>query len=366
MSHPVTPMDTAIWHVAGIHFEVNRKQQSGATLVRGPHGESFRLGATETWILQSCNGITVNQLMSRCSTGSVNSLVVPVVDMALRHGLLTCKHVSATGTAKESVIGRLFKLVSFAPILVVNPSNLLDRMHGRVGFLLYGAGVRWLALLNMILGLVALLNAIVRQTPGSFLATLRVSPASEVAIAAAMLVTLILHEVAHGLTLVHYGGRVDKMGIGLLCLVPVPYTDVTGVWLLTNRRQRINVLAAGIIFQIQTSAFACVLTLTPFADTHPEVRSDLFIYAALNFLLVVFNLNPLLKLDGHWLLAAVRGDSRQFSAAIEASAGVLVRGRTLGRRELIFGLFGLMAVLYTFWSVLSWLWVLWNLVRPGV
>lgn len=56
----------------------------------------------------------------------------------------------------------------------------------------------------------------------------------------------VLHELGHAYTAKRYNCRVPTMGVALLVLYPVLYTDTTDAWCLTSREQRLRVGAAGI------------------------------------------------------------------------------------------------------------------------
>ena len=53
----------------------------------------------------------------------------------------------------------------------------------------------------------------------------------------AMVAVKIAHELGHALVAKHYGLRVSSMGIALLVLFPVLYTDNTDAWRLTDQRK---------------------------------------------------------------------------------------------------------------------------------
>ena len=49
-----------------------------------------------------------------------------------------------------------------------------------------------------------------------------------------MIAVKIAHELGHALVAKHYGLRVSSMGVALLVLFPVLYTDNTDAWRLTT------------------------------------------------------------------------------------------------------------------------------------
>ena len=123
------------------------------------------------------------------------------------------------------------------------------------------------------------------------------------------------HELGHAFTALRFGCRVPSMGICLLVMFPVLYTDVTDAWRLRDRRQRLSIGSAGIIVEL---AVACLATfLWPFL---PEgvFKSLAFSIATIGWVLsLAVNLNPLMRFDGYYLFADALGvenlQSRSFA-----------------------------------------------------
>ena len=65
-----------------------------------------------------------------------------------------------------------------------------------------------------------------------------------------IMVVVCLHELGHAFTLKHYGGVVPEMGLLFLCLIPGCYTDTTDQYSLVRRKQRVLVVAAGVLVQV--------------------------------------------------------------------------------------------------------------------
>ncbi len=115
----------------------------------------------------------------------------------------------------------------------------------------------------------------------------------------------ILHELAHGFACKHFGGRVRAIGVALYFFRPAWYCDVTDAWMFTRRYERLVTHAAGIALDFLLTSLA--LFLLPFA-LH---REWLMIIITLTFLVgglrTLANFNPLIKLDGYYILADLLG-----------------------------------------------------------
>lgn len=132
----------------------------------------------------------------------------------------------------------------------------------------------------------------------------RPSPLVLITAAVTMAMLVLLHEAAHALALTRFGGRVNRVGLMMLYLLPAAFVDVSDVYLLPGRWRRIVVALAGVSVQlIAVSVCAIVLVATA-----PKPSGDIAHYLgyliALNLSLVVVNLNPFGRFDGYWALVA--------------------------------------------------------------
>ncbi len=113
-------------------------------------------------------------------------------------------------------------------------------------------------------------------------------------------VTISLHEFAHAITLKHFGGEVRQMGFLLLYFQPCVSCDVSDAYLFAEKRKKILVTFAGVIFQIFLWSLSTLAWhLLPEGSALGHL---FFIASAFTLLTVLFNLNPLIKLDGYYIL----------------------------------------------------------------
>ena len=74
----------------------------------------------------------------------------------------------------------------------------------------------------------------------------------------------VVHELGHAYTAKRFGCNVPTMGLALLVLVPVLYSDVNDSWKLTARRQRLAIGIAGVVAELCCAAIAaCVWGFLP-------------------------------------------------------------------------------------------------------
>jgi len=127
------------------------------------------------------------------------------------------------------------------------------------------------------------------------------SPEGALLTALALSLAKVVHETGHGIAAKRFGCRVPAMGIALLVLWPVLWTDVTDSWKLTDRRQRLAIDAAGMAAEILLAVAASILWS---ALPDGPVRSAVFLLAGSTWVMTLtVNLNPFMRFDGYFLLS---------------------------------------------------------------
>ncbi len=109
-----------------------------------------------------------------------------------------------------------------------------------------------------------------------------------------------LHEFGHGFATKLWGGEVHTMGIMFLVLVPVPYVDASSATAFASKRQRIVVGAAGIMTELFIAALALFLWLNVEPGWVRALAYNALLIGAVSTLF--FNINPLLRFDGYYIL----------------------------------------------------------------
>lgn len=142
-------------------------------------------------------------------------------------------------------------------------------------------------------------------------------------LAVAAVIQTALHEMAHGLTCKHYGGTVPETGFLLiLFFLPALYVDVSDAWLFRRRRHRVLVSLAGPMLDLGVAALAILAwRVMPPSD----LRAGLVLLAVASTISVVLNLNPLLRLDGYYVLSDLSGIPNLRQSAVQFLAGGLRR-----------------------------------------
>ena len=115
-----------------------------------------------------------------------------------------------------------------------------------------------------------------------------------------------VHEFAHAHACKHYGGRVPAMGFALVYLTPAFYTDTTEGFVQGSRYQRFIIAMAGIWSEL----ILCALATPIWWATPPQTLvhdSAHFIMMMTGLMSLLLNWNPLMKLDGYYMLCEIVG-----------------------------------------------------------
>ncbi len=111
----------------------------------------------------------------------------------------------------------------------------------------------------------------------------------------------VFHELGHAYTTTRYGCRVPTMGIAMVVMVPMLYSDTSDAWKLRSRQQRVAIGAAGMIVEFALAALATFAW--NFLDDGVW-RSLVFIVATTSWILgAAINLSPLMRFDGYYVLS---------------------------------------------------------------
>jgi putative peptide zinc metalloprotease protein len=99
----------------------------------------------------------------------------------------------------------------------------------------------------------------------------------------------------------HFGGSCREFGLMLLLFMPTFYCDVSDAWRLPSKWQRILVSAAGMLVELVVAAIATWLWWLSTPGALNAICLRIMFLCSISTLL--FNLNPLLRFDGYYILS---------------------------------------------------------------
>jgi putative peptide zinc metalloprotease protein len=151
--------------------------------------------------------------------------------------------------------------------------------------------------------------------------------AQTLALAVALGFAVIVHEAGHALTLARFGGTIRRIGIGWYWCAPVAFVDTSDAHALP-RAQRIGVSLGGPLASFVLAGLAALVASCALPES---VRSLAWSLAIVNYGVSLWNLNPLIELDGYYILADLLGRPNLRSDAFRA-----LRRRCASRVELAY------------------------------
>jgi putative peptide zinc metalloprotease protein len=260
------------------------------------------------------------EILSRWSLGTVDAVVAAVnaqttlsVDaedvVALAqflggHHLLlastpqdSARLVQVAAHYKLSVPKWLLKNYLFLRVPLVRPMPFLRRVYPwisvvyRSGFWWFTAGVALLALY------------LVSRQWDSFVHTFHAYTTWQglLGLGIALSFAKVLHELGHAFTAYRHGCRVPTMGIALLVMWPVLFTDTNEAWKLKSRRARLQIGAAGVLAELTLAVYATLAW--NFLPDGP-LRAGAFMPATSTWLITLaINASPFTRFDGYYLLS---------------------------------------------------------------
>ncbi len=260
----------------------------------------FLLKPPEYRVFQQIDG---SQYLSDISNGGINGNA-PKVPLPVLTKFLT--KLDSLGLLAQ---GGDLQLTSVKPekglyptFRLFNPDNFLTWLDGKFGWVFTSQFIIGSAIL---MGFIVL-SLLIRADEFSHYVSYTYSVYGLGIILLFTLTITALHEFAHGLACKHFGGEVKEMGVLMIFYVmPGFYCNVSDIYRLGRKRERMWVIAAGIYWQLLVSAAGALIWLvaTPFTAL-ADFMFLVFLGGTFN---VLVNCNPLIKLDGYYALSQFLG-----------------------------------------------------------
>jgi putative peptide zinc metalloprotease protein len=230
--------------------------------------------------------------------------VIQLLGQLYRAGLLQYDFAEDTAqlferfekTRQREIRSRFLNLM-FMRFPLFDPDQFLVRTLPWLGRLIspFGA-VIWIVTVVAALKIVADHFPALREQSQGILA-----PGNLFLLYAGMVLIKTCHEFGHAYFCRRFGGEVHVLGIMLMIFTPMPYMDATSSWGFRSRWQRILVGAAGMIVELFIAALATFVWVSTGPGTLHSLAYNMMIVASVSTL--VFNLNPLLRFDGYYILS---------------------------------------------------------------
>jgi putative peptide zinc metalloprotease protein len=131
-----------------------------------------------------------------------------------------------------------------------------------------------------------------------------------------------LHELGHATVCEALGAPVREAGVALWCsVVPIAYVDCTDAYRLPERHRRVAIALAGPVVDVLAAGVTALVALA----ASGAVAATAHLVLAVQVVLVLSNLNPLLPTDGYHAVEAGLGTLNFRRRAFAYTAHLLVR-----------------------------------------
>lgn len=203
-------------------------------------------------------------------------------------------------TQQREFRARLMNIM-FMRIPLLDPDDFLVRAMPYVGWLFGPIGaVLWLFTVGIGLKQVAdNFSSLWQQAQGI------IAPENLFLLYISLIILKTLHEFGHAFFCRRFGGEVHVMGILFMIFTPIPYMDATAAWGFREKWKRVLVGAAGMVVEVFVAALAAVVWAHTGQGTLHNLAYNVMFIASVSTL--VFNLNPLLRFDGYYILSDLLG-----------------------------------------------------------
>jgi len=280
---------------------VSRQEAAGEVryVIKEPRtGRFFQLRELEYAVARRLDGATPLDPIARAVGAEAGveadaEAVRPFVEQLGRRGLLEeapdARPAAATGPVRGNILW--LRLKAF------DPDRLFDWLIGKIRFFFTPYFVVGAIALIAWAVLTAVMNAAEIQSD-----LVRLWRVENLVLAwVTMLAVTTLHEFAHGLTCKRFGGHVHEIGFLLIYFQPAFYCNISDAWLFPQKSRRLWVTAAGGFFELTLWGLAALVWRV--TERGVWVSDAALIVMATSGIKQFFNLNPLIKLDGYYLLS---------------------------------------------------------------
>jgi putative peptide zinc metalloprotease protein len=187
--------------------------------------------------------------------------------------------------------------VMFMRFPLLDPDSFLVRTLALARMVISPAGALvWLAVVGTAMKLVIDHWTLLKEQSQGVLA-----PSNLFLLYAGMVLVKTAHEFGHAYFCRRFGGEVHVMGIMLMIFTPMPYVDATSSWGFRSRWKRVLVGAAGMIVELFVAALATFVWANSGPGTLHSLAYNMIFVASVST--VIFNINPLLRYDGYYILS---------------------------------------------------------------
>jgi len=323
----------------------------------------FRLKEPEYFITQNLDGAKSNQeiiqeferkFQVKLDLTTLESFLNRLEKLGFLEGEISQRELSKLQYEAEKKKSLLRKIL-FIKIKAFDPDKFLDKLLKKFRFV-YTKGFLVFSLFAIFLALVVTIS---NWEDAGYSFKKLFALTTIVKLWLAIFLIALVHELGHALTCKYFGGEVHEIGFLLIYFQPAFFTNVSDAWMFKEKRKKLLVSWTGIY--IHLFLWACVTLLWRITDLETQLNSFLFVVMITSGILIIFNFNPLIKLDGYYLLSDwleipnLRKKAFGYLGSVLKNKILKVKEKIpdiTARNKKIFPLYGALSVVYSFILIL--------------
>lgn len=176
------------------------------------------------------------------------------------------------------------------------------------------------------------------------LSTFNMSRLEYVFLYISFLISICLHELAHGTVCRYVGGKVGTIGVILILFTPAVYCDISGIRMVENRKKQIAASAAGLYVNFIGMCLASIV--------FTFVKRTIFAaYITLSLTTIISNIIPVLRLDGYWILSFGTGITNLYDKSRKGVRRIFSKCSAKERFMAIYGIVTYVFIIVAFLSL---------------
>ena len=284
-----------------LHLEEGSGDYPGCVLQKRGEG-ALMLGPSETFFVRNMDGIKSFHDLYMAHVDAIG-LVSPNLPVALYEKL---EKMDMLAVAREDNRKRRFKAFL---LKLINPSfsipkadEVVTAVHRKTRFFFTPLGAAFLLLMGLS-GFIPLWRTypLIMERITGLEQTLLHAPYMLIPLYFLILLHVSLHELGHGVTCKHFGGKVPRMGIMFYLASFIFFCDTTATYSFPKKRQRLLVSLGGPLVSFAVLGMG-LWGAGYFAGSSPIWEDILVAFSLLNFFGLVMNFNPFIKMDAYYML----------------------------------------------------------------
>ncbi|MBU3089191.1 M50 family metallopeptidase [Clostridium gasigenes] len=181
-----------------------------------------------------------------------------------------------------------------------------------------------------------------------------IDPSSFILVYILVIIAMFIHEFGHIFMCKRICGKVGKVGIMLYFLQPALFSDLTCLYTINNKKEKIKALFSGIFIQWFLSAIA-IINYILLNKTFNIDLEFLLIFSLINIFISFYNLIPFTKLDGYWIVSFILNKQNLYQKSLSfifSKLKIVSKPNVAKEKKSILLAYGIAAIIFyiLFWG----------------